>query len=128
MSYTNWCYAYQFNVYNAFIFDTATKGLNNVFYGGCSDVGCMGSGFAAGLRKVGCALPRFHLLGGHCCGCGPSICFGVIANYAYNLDGALVRDPHSIDNPIRLTKFGRWISPVLLYSMWGISDALCQCW
>merc|ERR1712070_1079864 len=55
---------------------------------------------------------------------------GVFANYHYGLahcpklaSGAVV-----CPNPINFKEFGRYILPLLLYTMWGACDALVQCW
>jgi len=126
--YTNWCYNYQFQVFNDPLFTTATKGLNNVFYWGAQ----MLAAWLLGLYHDSDRAPRTRAyvslaaVGGFCLATWMG---GVVANYHYGLakcptiDGACV-----CPNQIDYTDFGRWILPVLLYTCWGACDALVQCW
>lgn len=126
--YTNWCYNYQFQIYNDPLFTTPTKGLNNVFYWGAQ----MLSAWLLGLYHDSDQPPRTRayvslaFVGGICLATWVG---GVIANYHFHLaDCPIIGDAAICDNQIEFQDFGRWILPLLLYTMWGACDALVQCW
>jgi MFS family permease len=128
--YTNWCYNYQFQVFNDPLFTTPTKGLNNVFYWGAQ----MLSAWLLGLYHDSDRPPRTRayvslaVIGAICLS---TWACGAVANYVYDLSGC-PRDeltgsvvcPHQIE----FKDFSAWILPLLLYTMWGACDALVQCW
>lgn len=123
--YTNWCYNYQFQVYNAPLFTTPTQGLNNVFYWGAQ----MLAAWLLGLYHDTDRSPKTRayvslaFIGAFCL---TTWMGGAIANYHFNLASC---DPNlGCDNPIEFTDFPRWILPLLLYTCWGACDALVQCW
>jgi hypothetical protein len=127
--YTNWCYNYQFQVFNDPLFTTPTKGLNNVFYWGAQMLAAWLLGLYHDMDKP----PRtraYVSLAFVSAICLATWMGGVIANYHYDL----AHCPHNADgsvtckDPIEFSEFGRWILPVTLYTMWGACDALVQCW
>lgn len=121
--YTNWCYNYQFQIFNDPLFTTSTKGLNNVFYWGAQ----MLAAWLLGLYHDSDSPPKtraYVSLAFVSVICLATWGGGVIANYSYHLADC---DPYCKDQ-IEFTDFGRWILPLLLYTMWGACDALVQCW
>lgn len=128
--YTNWCYNYQFQVFNSPLFTTPTQGLNNVFYWGAQ----MLAAWLLGLYHDSDRPPRTRayvslaFIGAICLATWMG---GVVANYQYGL-AKCPENPvtHAVVCPdqIAYTHFGTWILPLLLYTMWGACDALVQCW
>lgn len=126
--YTNWCYNYQFQVYNDPLFTTPTKGLNNVFYWGSQ----MLAAWLLGLYHDSDRPPKtraYVSLAAIGAFCLMTWMGGVIANYHYHL----AHCPHEGDavvcHPqISFKNIGEWILPLLLYTCWGACDALVQCW
>jgi len=142
--YTNWCYNYQFIIFNDPLFNTPTKGLNNVFYWGAQ----MLSAWLLGLYHDTDQAPRTRayvslaFIGAICLATWFG---GVYANSLYGLSScpaepnhpcSCYQDPDHPDDPskqicpdlIQFSQFGRWIFPLGLYTMWGACDALVQCW
>lgn len=126
--YTNWCYNYQFQIFNAPLFTTPTQGLNNVFYWGAQMV----AAWLLGLYHDSDKPPRTRayvslaFIGAICLGTWMG---GVIANYHYHLaDCTQIGDAVKCEPQIAYTQFGSWILLLLLYTMWGACDALVQCW
>jgi len=127
--YTNWCYNYQFQIYNAPLFDTRTGGLNNSFYWGAQ----MLSAWLLGLYHDSDKPPRTRayvslaVIGAICLATWFG---GAIANYHFHLSSCPTEPDGSVVCPdqIEFKDFGTWILPLLLYTMWGACDALVQCW
>lgn len=126
--YTNWCYNYQFQVFNDPLFTVPTKGLNNVFYWGAQ----MLAAWLLGLYHDSDKPPRTRayvslaFIGVICLATWFG---GVIANYHYDLAHCpTVGEGVQCDPLISFDNFGTWILPLLLYTMWGACDALVQCW
>jgi len=127
--YTNWCYNYQFQIFNDPLFTTPTKGLNNVFYWGAQ----MLSAWLLGMYHDSDKPPRtraYVSLGFVSGICLATWMGGVVANYHYDLAHCPKFPDGSVQcpDPIEFSEFGRWILPVMLYTMWGACDALVQCW
>jgi len=127
--YTNWCYNYQFQVYNNPLFTTPTKGLNNVFYWGAQ----MLSAWLLGLYHDSDQPPRtraYVSLAFVAAICLATWFGGVIANYHYDLASCPELPDKSVVCKIQIefTEFSTWIAPLVLYTMWGACDALVQCW
>merc|ERR1711862_229829 len=82
--YTNWCYNYQFQIFNDPLFTTSTKGLNNVFYWGAQMLSAWLLGLYHDLDKSTRERAYVSLA------FVSAICLatwggGVIANYHYKL-------------------------------------------
>jgi len=121
--YTNWCYNYQFQIFNEPLFTTPTKGLNNVFYWGAQ----MLAAWLLGLYHDSDQTPKrraFVSLTFVGIFCLATWMGGVIASYHYHLAACGVVCPTVIE----FKNFGQWILPLLLYTCWGACDALVQCW
>jgi len=129
--YTNWCYNYQFQIFNAPLFTTPTSGLNNVFYWGAQ----MLAAWLLGLYHDSDRAPRTRayvslaVIGAFCL--ATWMC-GAVAQYHYHLNSCVTLvdgvEVAVCPNPISFKTFGRWIAPLLLYTCWGANDALVQCW
>lgn len=119
-AYSNWFYAYQFTCYNARLFDTRTQGLNNALYWGAQMLGAWVLGVLLDLDKLPLAARAWISLASLAAIVGISWFLGIAANDKYGLDGTdvVAIDFNDVD----------YIGPLLLYGLWGFSDALVQCW
>jgi len=125
MLFTNWCYAYQFNVYNEKLFDTPTKGLNNTFYWGTQMIGAYFLGqFLDSTGSINKVRAKVSL--GFCTLFILMNWFAGVAVHYLNDLSTVNEQAEGLD--IRFSDLGRWFLPMLVYFFWGCSDALMQCW
>lgn len=125
--YTNWCYSYQFLVYNSPLFTTPTAALNNVFYWAAQMFAAWVLGnYTDSDRPFNVrayvslnAVGTFSLL---------SWTGGAIANYYYHLAACPTISSAVVCQPQIDFKEWRYILPMLLYLCWGATDAFVQCW
>lgn len=123
--YTNWCYNYQFMIYNAPLFNIPTGGLNNAFYWGAQMLAAWLLGLYHDSERPAKQRAYVSLVG------IGSLCLltwggGVVAEYSYNLADC---DPNTgCSHKVIFNDFTSWILPLILYTMWGACDALVQCW
>jgi hypothetical protein len=119
--YSNWFYAYQFDAFNAPLFDARTQGLNNALYWAAQMLGAWLLGrflddTTRSTRRR--AATSFALT---CAVVGGTWAAGLVCNHAYGLDG----EPDKLDFVHDSTQ---WAPPFVLYVVWGGCDALVQCW
>merc|ERR1712048_81238 len=132
MLYTNWCYAYQQQIFNGVAFDYPTAGLNSSFYWLAQCIASVLLGLvtdAPGVSQRKRALRSVTVVG---IVVGASWIFGLYMNQTLQIEcdgnGSFWNQQKCrVSNPIR---FGTsaWVSPVLLYTWWGVSDSLAQIW
>lgn len=52
---------------------------------------------------------------------------GAVATYAYDLQECK-ENKNVCETQLIFSDFGKWILPLILYTLWGACDALVQCW
>lgn len=127
MVYTNLCYGYQLNIFNAKPFDEPTAGLNSTFYWLAQCAASILLGLITDAEGVPQKTRAFR-----------SIVFvGIIVGGSWLLGLYVNHDLHLNDCadtcknlPEGIIRFGtpRWTLPAILFTIWGFSDSLAQCW
>lgn len=119
-AYSNWFYAYQFTCFNAKLFDTRTQSLNNAIYWALQMVGAFGLGRLLDSEKMSQAARAKVSLVLMAAIVGVSWVLGIAVGRRYGLDGSFVVAVDFLDPD--------WVWPLLVYGLWGLSDAFVQCW
>lgn len=118
--YSNWFYAYQFTCYNSTLFTARTQGLNNVFYWSAEMLAASAVGQFLDLQQLSKGMRAWTLLLVASLAIGASWVWGFLANAQYGLNdfsGTLID-----------FKQNEWWGPLILYFLWGITDASFQTW
>lgn len=123
--YTNWCYAYQFNIFNGQLFNFHTKCLNNAFYWGAQIVApLMMSLFLDSDRPA--KMKAYVSFVGITVFVATTWIAGALAHHHYHLGGWKEGKAHN--EVLDFTEGGAYIAPLVLYTCWGAADALVQGW
>ncbi|RKP28067.1 major facilitator superfamily domain-containing protein [Syncephalis pseudoplumigaleata] len=117
---SNWFYSYQFDGYNAPLFTVRTRGLNNVFYWGAQMAGALGICYYLDS-------PRFKRSTKAVCSLlAMAVAFCVV--WGGGLAQQLQYTAETAKQDIDFTDSSRAAGPIVLYTFYGLLDAILQSW
>ncbi|KAI9595858.1 major facilitator superfamily domain-containing protein [Syncephalis fuscata] len=117
---SNWFYSYQFDGYNAPLFEISTRGLNNVFYWGAQMIGAFGIGYFLDSPRFNRSVKAIYSL----------IAIAVIscAIWGGGLAMQLQYTAETAKQDINFKDSARAAGPIILYFFYGLLDAIVQSW
>eukprot|EP00656_Telonema_subtile_P010941 TRINITY_DN15340_c0_g1_i3.p1 TRINITY_DN15340_c0_g1~~TRINITY_DN15340_c0_g1_i3.p1 ORF type:complete len:440 (-),score=106.14 TRINITY_DN15340_c0_g1_i3:120-1439(-) len=116
--YSNFFYTFHFSLYNNRLFTVRAQGFNNIFYWGSQ----MAASFVLGKFLDDQQLsPRKRAL-------WSLTSLAVLGSVTWLWCWVLLPESGSFNDRIDLNNPAAFVSPFLLYVLWGVSDAGVQCW